>query len=113
MAIFFKSDSDPRKDFRVVLTTRIWGMATGMLAICIPLSDMSRSGAIIPLAVLSGAAVGTVAIWRSPDKKSPETVLSSNQLELLEERIANLETIMGHEDLDMRLRLKSRESRDR
>ncbi|HEY9653685.1 MAG TPA: hypothetical protein V6C95_23690 [Coleofasciculaceae cyanobacterium] len=108
----FEHNSDLSKDVRVGLTAKIWGMATGMLAICIPLSAATRSGPIIPIAVISGATVGTVAIWRSSDKKSPEKVLSSNQLELLEERIANLETIVGHEDLDLRLRLKSMESSD-
>jgi hypothetical protein len=101
--------SDKEKDIRVKSTGTIWGCAIAMLAICIPLSAATRSGAIIPLGVITGAAVGTAAVWR--DKKS-QTSLPASQLQQLEQRLANLETIVGSDDLEMRLKIKQLESRN-
>jgi hypothetical protein len=102
--------SEQEKDLRARITTKIWGFATGMLAICIPLSAATRSGPIIPIAVVAGAAVGTVAVWR--DKKS-QNALQPSQLQQIEQRLANLETIVGSDDIDLRLKIKQLESRDR
>jgi hypothetical protein len=54
----FKRSSDPR----VQVTSTIWGYATGMLALCIPLVSLSKGAAMIPLAVTLGAGAGTVAV---------------------------------------------------
>jgi hypothetical protein len=98
--------NNAQKDVRVAATSRIWGIATGMLAICIPLTAVSRSGPILPLAVITGAAVGTVSVWRSSDKKRPNSNLSPNTVEALEERIVNLETIVGSDAINFEQRLK-------
>jgi hypothetical protein len=99
------------KDVRVAATSRIWGIAAGMLAICIPLSDETDSGAILPLAVIAGAAVGTVAVWKS-DQKS-QTTLPPYQVQQIEQRLANLETIISADDLDLRLKTHQLEPQDR
>ncbi|HAX78446.1 MAG TPA: hypothetical protein DCY88_22115 [Cyanobacteria bacterium UBA11372] len=100
---------EKEKDIRLKVTTRIWGCAVGMLGICIPLTAVTNSGPIIPLGVVAGAAVGTAVVWRSGDKKSqPE--LAPNQLKQIEQRLANLETIVGSDDLDLRLKIKQLES---
>lgn len=99
------------KDVRVAATSRIWGIAAGMLAICIPLSDETDSGPILPLAVIAGAAVGTAAVWKS-DQKS-QTTLPPYQVQQIEQRLANLETIISADDLDLRLKTHQLEPQDR
>ncbi|KYC36315.1 hypothetical protein WA1_42090 [Scytonema hofmannii PCC 7110] len=100
------------QDARVAATTRIWGISVGMLAICIPLTAITRSS-ILPLATITGAAVGTVAVWRSDDKKSKNNnYLPQDKVELLEQRIADLETIVSSDDLDLRSKIKQLESGD-
>lgn len=97
------------KDIRLAATTRIWGCTVGILAICVPLSIPLRSS-LIPLAALTGATVGTVAVWRSGDKKSKGYNLAPQQVELLEQRIRDLEAIVSSEDYDLKARLKQLES---
>lgn len=104
---------EEEKDVRVTATSKIWGITVGMLAICIPLSAVTRSGPILPLAAITGAAVGTVAVWRSDDKKSKAHYLPQQKVELLEQRIANLETIVSSDDFDLRMKIKQLESSDR
>ncbi|MBD2441446.1 hypothetical protein [Nostoc sp. FACHB-110] len=105
--------SKKSEDVRAVTTTRIWGITVGILAVCIPLSAVTRSGAVLPLAAIGGATVGTIAIWRSDDKKSKAGYLQPQQVELLEQRIANLETIVSHEEFDLKMKIKQLEARDR
>ena len=113
MAHQFEKESEKNRDVRVTATSRIWGIAAGMLAICIPLSAVTRSGPILPIAVITGAAVGTRTVWQSSDKKSRYDSLSPHRLEQLEQRIANLETIAAAGDLDLEQRIKQIESSKR
>jgi hypothetical protein len=108
-----KQDNDFERDIRIAATSKIWGFATGMLAICIPLTAVARGNPILPLAVITGAAAGTAAVWQSSDKKSPHGTLSQNNLEKLEERIANLETIVGTEEINFQRKLKQLDSSDK
>jgi hypothetical protein len=105
-----KKDLEQSEDVRVAATSRIWGLTVGILAICIPLSAVTRSGPVLPLAAIGGAAVGTVAVWRSDDKKSKGGYLQPQQVELLEQRIADLETIVSSDDFDLRMKIKQLES---
>ncbi|MEB3180674.1 MAG: hypothetical protein VKL59_16850 [Nostocaceae cyanobacterium] len=105
-----ETDLEKIKDVRVAATSRIWGIAVGMLAICIPLSAVTRSGAILPLATIGGAAAGTFAVWRSDDKKSPAKLLQTQQLQQIEERLANLETIVSSDDFDLQMKMKRLEA---
>ena len=105
-------DTDLQRDIRIAATSKIWGFATGMLAICIPLTAVAKGNPILPLAVITGAAVGTTAIWQSSDKKSQNGTLPQNNLEALEERIANLETIIGIQEINLQQKLKQLESTD-
>lgn len=104
-----KVQEKPEQDIRVRTTSRIWGMTVAILAICIPLSRASRSGPIIPLAAIAGAAVGTVAVWRSDDQKSRTNYLQPQQLQKLEQRIENLETIVSSNDFDLQRKIKQLE----
>jgi hypothetical protein len=100
------------QDIRVVATTRIWIITVSILAICIPLASVTRSGSIIPLAAIGGAAVSTAAVWRSDEKKSKPHSLQPQQIELLEQRIADLETIVSSDDFDMPMKIKQLEAKE-
>ena len=56
------------KTGRVAATSVIWGISGGMLAICIPLVIVTKTGAILPLATIVGAAVATFAVWNGEKK---------------------------------------------
>ena len=85
-----------KKDTRVDATFIIWGCATGMMAICIPLVSVSKSGFILPLAVILGASVSTVSVWRSDKQKS---LKYSHNLQQIEQRVRDLETICSSDNI--------------
>jgi len=95
--------SDEPQDIRYKMTSTVWGYATGMLGISIPLAAITESG-LIPFAVVAGTAVATVAIWGGFGNKTLGE-LPSDQIRQLEERLANLETIVSYEE-DNNLKLK-------
>ncbi|MBW4543572.1 MAG: hypothetical protein KME25_03850 [Symplocastrum torsivum CPER-KK1] len=80
-------------DIRLPATSIIWGFATGMLALCLPLSNDTNHGTVISIAIVSAAAVSTVAVWQSSDKKSQTRNEASDRVKEFKERIANLEMI--------------------
>ncbi|MDY6901839.1 MAG: hypothetical protein SWZ49_27745 [Cyanobacteriota bacterium] len=80
-----------QKTGRVAATSVIWGVSAGMLAICIPLVIVTKTGAILPFAAIVGAAVATFAVWNGDN---------NSQVKQLEERIAFLETMVTTEDSD-------------
>ncbi|MDY6784556.1 MAG: hypothetical protein SW833_18750 [Cyanobacteriota bacterium] len=82
-------------------TALIWGFATGMLAICIPLTSVTKSGVILPLATLLGASGSTVAIWSSSRQKSRETAQLLDNVKTLNERVETLEAICASEGLKL------------
>lgn len=46
-------------------TAIIWSLATGMMAISIPIVKITETGIILPLAVVIGVSLSTIAIWLS------------------------------------------------
>lgn len=50
---------------RIGSTAIIWSLATGMMAISIPIIKMTGTGIILPLAVIVGVSLSTMAIWLS------------------------------------------------
>ena len=46
-------------------TAIIWSLATGMMAISIPIIKMTGTGIILPVAVIIGVSISTIAIWFS------------------------------------------------
>ncbi|MGH1396676.1 MAG: hypothetical protein ACRAVC_21975 [Trichormus sp.] len=100
----------PQEDSRVAATSKIWGMTVGMFVICIPLSAVTRSGPLLPLAALGGAVAGTVAVWRGDEQKSGSKSLSKPPTETLEQRIANLETIVSSEEFELHRKIQALES---
>lgn len=103
----------PDKDTRVITTQKIWEMTVGILAICIPLAAVTKSGPILPLAAIAGATFSTVAVWRADEKKSNSHDLSLQQLETLQQRLANLETIVSSDDFDLNKKIKQLEITDK
>jgi len=103
-----------KTDPKVVSSAIIWGFATGMLAICIPLVAVTRSGVILPLAVILGASGSTAIVWRSPKKHQPSGNMPElmNSVKQLNERVGNLEVICSSNEFDIQKRLKQLESRD-
>ncbi len=74
---------------KVGATAIIWSLATGIMAICIPLVKISETGIILPLAVIIGVSLSTIALWFSGNQKSIE---SANKIQDLERRIKELES---------------------
>jgi hypothetical protein len=105
-------EKELEKDIRVAATSRIWGITVGILALCIPLSAVTRSGPVLPLAAITGATASTMAVWRD-HKKSKTNYLKQHQVELLEQRIANLETIISSDDFELQMKIKQLEASDR
>ena len=99
------------RDTRIAATSTIWGLATIMLALCIPLVAITNSGAILPLAVVLAATVATVTVWRSWDDSSRNR-LSTNSVKQLEQRVTNLEIIYSSQELDLHHKIKQLESKD-
>lgn len=118
LRFLFKSvEKEKEREFRRDMIIKIWGFATGMLAICIPLSSTTGSGPLIPLAIIVGTTVSTLKIWqdKEDDRKTQpgDRLSSSTQVKLLEERIKTLETIATGSDIDLQRRLDAIARRDR
>jgi hypothetical protein len=88
---------------KIATTAIIWGFATGMMAISIPLVAMSRTGIILPLAVILGASTSTASIWQSKNQNKIEL---SDNLQQIEQRIRDLETICSSEELNVANKFK-------
>jgi hypothetical protein len=78
----------------------IWGCATGMMGICIPLSAVTNSGPVLPILTILGAVVGTSVLNRRSEKTAARSAdlarfeaQHQQQIAELEERLANVETI--------------------
>ena len=100
MPLSDKKSSKKSKDIRLAATEKIWSLAIGMFAICIPLSSATNSGAILPITVLVGTTLGTASVWRADPEKSTNSSQASEKIKQLEERIANLEIIITSENIN-------------
>jgi hypothetical protein len=87
------------------------GNATGIFVLCVPLVAITRSAVIIPATVALGAGIGTVAVWKS-DPRSRRRLADEQTIRLLEERIANLEAIASHSELEIQHQFKQLELKD-
>jgi membrane protein implicated in regulation of membrane protease activity len=90
-----QADQDPR----VAITTRIWALATGMMALCIPMVGISDDLAVLPLMVIIGTAVSTAVIWRSSQRRSDDTALLTQSIQELQRELARLQITSHDEDL--------------
>lgn len=108
-----KKAAQPAKDPRTKVIGDMWFCATGMLAIALALGSSMRYSFIAPIAILSGATVGTVVVWKSrPEEERSPTALPPQALAQLEERLANLEAIATRGELDLAERIERLEAHD-
>jgi hypothetical protein len=92
-------------ELRMAATSKIWGYAMGMLGISIPLAAITESAAI-PIVVVLMAGCSTIAIWINPANSS-STTLDQEKVKQLEERLANLETIVSYEEPMLRSKIEN------
>ena len=96
-------DTKASRDPRVQATSAIWGIAVGMLGVCIPLVGITDSGVILPLLVILGASASTVSVWRTRSQlQAPREQQLVKTVAQLEERVRNLETICSDLEFDMK-----------
>ncbi|MEQ9670831.1 hypothetical protein [Coleofasciculus sp. G2-EDA-02] len=93
--------------FKLAATAIIWGFATGMLGICIPLVSMTESGVILPLAVIIGASFTTAVVWLSFSQVSRNTFDLINSIESLNESEATLNTIDNSDNVDSQQKIQT------
>ncbi len=94
--------------YKIAAIAIIWSLATGMLAICIPLVSITKSGIILPLAVIFGVNWSTRIIWCS----SIQNAELINNTHPLNERVVSLEKIDSSNQFDIQKKLKQLESRN-
>ena len=82
-----------------------------MLGICILLPAVINGEAVLPITVVTDGTAGTAVLWHC-DKKSHNR-LPENQLQQIEERLTNLETIADSDDSDLCLRRTQVQSTER
>lgn len=97
---YFNRNCRNNPDPRTQSTSMIWGCAVGMFALCIPLVRVTKVAAIIPFAIALGAGAGTAVVWRSDQRIQSRSEHERQALRAIEERIANLEAIASHGELD-------------
>jgi hypothetical protein len=96
------------KDHRVAMTTRIWAMATGMLAISVGLVGVSDDMAVIPVMVIFGTIICTAIIWRSGRRRGDDMASLINVIRELQQQVARLEIESSDVELKRRIdRLQS------
>jgi hypothetical protein len=93
-------------------TAVIWGFATGMLALCIPLVRMTGTP-MLPLGVVVGATISTVMVWLNSDRQPRNSSELTSSASNLEQRIGNLEMIVSTQELDLNNKIKQLESKDK
>ena len=102
MVSLTQKSSKNAKDIRLKATAKIWSLAIALFAICIPLSAATKSGPILPLAVVVGTTMGTASIWKSSSEEATSSRQTAEKIKQLEGRIADLETIITSEEINWR-----------
>ncbi len=79
------------------------------IALSIPLVGITRVSS--PLAVIIGATVSTVIVWRSFEHQPKNSPFLTNSIKELEQRISNLEIICSNQKLDFQTKIKQLKSK--
>lgn len=90
-----------RGGIQAVSTSIIWLSATGMLAICIPLVEVTNGSTVVPLAVVVGATVATLAVWLAPHDSYIQHIAFADSVQELKQRVGDLEAICSSTDIDL------------
>ena len=93
--------TQPKTDARPDAIGQVWGTAIGMLAICIPLCVLLKSGAL-PIMVICAAVLVSMYVWKTEPQKTANANQEAEALRTriaeLEERLANVEVINSFEE---------------
>jgi hypothetical protein len=88
---FWMKNQPPREsDGRLKGTVIVWVFATMLFTVSIPVAALMQS-ALLPLVVLGGATLATALVWLLGNRTQ---TASQKRIDELEERIANLETLI-------------------
>jgi hypothetical protein len=104
-----------RMDIRVAATAFIWFCATGILGIwmlgtflillltsdsdaALRITEMVESSIVIPILTMIFAGATTMMVWKNAKNVMPQPEESPTQKQLVEERLANLETIVTRKE---------------
>ena len=82
------------------ITAVIWAFATAMLGICIPLVSITQSGLVLPLTVILVTGFVTTVLWLTPVEQVQRISELTKTMELLEQRVTDLETIDLEDELE-------------
>lgn len=84
-----------QRDVRVTIISRIWAYATAMLLISILLTGQGpdRKGIFLPATIVFGGIISTIVVLRKLRSPQHTTLVPSETLEELKQRIENLEAI--------------------
>jgi hypothetical protein len=98
------SDST-QQDIRVVVISRIWAYATGMIALSILFAGPGRDWKVIllPATIASGAALSTIVVWGKSNPHQRDFLPPTENLAALKQRIEDLETIAASSNVPSRL----------
>lgn len=102
-------EMDSTPESRVTTTAIIWGFATGMLALSIPLTAVTSQSFLILGVIMVGTTLATVALWASAgDRRRQQTL--ADDIKAMEARIRNLEEICSTSELDLLPEIEALES---
>ena len=84
-----------QKDVRVAIISKVWAYATAMPLISILLSgqEHDRTVLFLPATIVLGATISTIVVLRKLRDYRYDALFPSEPLEILKQRIENLEAI--------------------
>lgn len=94
------------KDIRVTVISKIWAYATASIALSVLFAGPGRSWKVIllPSTIALGATISTIAIWGKSNRRH-DSLLPSENLAELRQRIENLEEIVASSNIPVEYRL--------
>jgi hypothetical protein len=99
------AQTEESKEVKAKLIQKIWKYATGMLAIS-AIFGIVRGSNLLPVIVASGASVSSMVIWCASDKRDRD---ANVEIKKLQQRVADLETIVSSDDLNVQNHFKQLE----
>jgi hypothetical protein len=97
MKEIYEKNPDRDRDIRLQATIWIWALSIPLFFGCVPICALSAVGILLPIFVLLALAIGTASIWFFSNNV-PSAM--KQQIEQLQARTSELETIVCQEDID-------------
>jgi anaerobic C4-dicarboxylate transporter len=93
-----------QRDVRVTIISRIWAYATAMLLISILISGWGHDRKVLlPVTIVFGATISTIAVLRKLGDCQHDALFPLEPLEMLKQRIKNLEAIAVSEASQLKI----------